>query len=196
MSKRTSEKGAYVGRGGLKLEFALREFGLDVAGLVAADLGSNIGGFVDCLLQHGAAKVYAVDTSYGTLAWKLRQDPRVVVVERTNALHVKLPEKVDLVTVDIGWTPQRLILPHALSLLKPGRRRAVAGGHVLSLLKPQYEAEPAERHRGVVKPECLDAVVQRTVAQLGESGIRVQRLARSPIAGGGGNVEFFIQTSA
>jgi 23S rRNA (cytidine1920-2'-O)/16S rRNA (cytidine1409-2'-O)-methyltransferase len=90
--------------------------------------------------------------------------------------------------VDIGWTPQRLILPHALSLLKPD-------GHVLSLLKPQYEAEPSERHRGVVKPDCLDAIVQRTVAQLGELGIPVQRLARSPIAGAGGNVEFFILAS-
>ena len=93
------------------LAAALSAFELDVTGLVCADLGSHVGGFVDCLLQRDAARVYSVDTSYGTLAWRLRKDPRVVVLERTNALHVELPEHVDLVTVDVGWTPQHHILP-------------------------------------------------------------------------------------
>ena len=123
----------YVGRGGDKLEWAINEFSVDIDGLVCCDLGSNVGGFVDCLLQHGASKVYSVDTSYGTLAWTLRNDEKVIVMERTNALHVELPEPVDLITCDVGWTRQEKVLPKALTLLKPT-------GKILSLLKPQYEA--------------------------------------------------------
>ena len=175
----------YVGRGGRKLEFALRGFAVDPRGAVAADLGSHIGGFVDCLLQHGASRVYAVDTGYGQLAWKLRGDERVVVMERTNALHVKLPEKVDIVTIDAGWTRQRLILPKAMSLAKPG-------GMVLSLLKPPYEAERGERVRGVVRPEALEGIVRRTLDELGGMGIGVSGCNRSPVGGAGGNPEFFL----
>lgn len=123
----------YVSRGGEKLAAALDHFGIDISGRVCADLGSHIGGFVDCLLQRGAAKVYSVDTCYGTLAWKLRRDPRVVVLERTNAMHVSLPESVDLATIDVGWTPQAKILPNVASLLRPH-------GRVVTLVKPQYEA--------------------------------------------------------
>src|SRR3989344_6816827 len=122
----------YVSRAGEKLAFALDYWHIDVTGLVCADLGCSTGGFTDCLLQHSAAKVYAVDTGYGVLDYKLRKDPRVVALERTNALHVKLPERVDLVTIDVGWTPQKLILPRALELLKPG-------GKIISLVKPHYE---------------------------------------------------------
>ncbi len=125
----------YVGRGGEKLKCAVDRLGLDLGGLVGADLGCNIGGFTDCMLQEGVLRVYAVDTGYGMLAWKLRQDERVVVMERTNAMHVELPERVGVVTVDVGWTRQRHILPHALELCAPG-------GIVLSLFKPQYEAAP------------------------------------------------------
>ena len=178
--------GKYVGRGGDKLGFALREFALDVSGLTAADLGSHVGGFVDCLLQHGAARVYSVDTSYGTLAWKLRQDARVVVIERTNALHVELPEKVDLVTIDVAWTKQRLIVPKAAELTKPG-------GTVLSLLKPQYEAEPGEVERGLVAPELARTIAGRVIRSLAESGFPVARWAESPLAGGKGNREFFLR---
>lgn len=183
MMKPPGEK-RFVGRGGLKLQAALDAFALCVHGLVCADLGSNIGGFVDCLLQNGAAKVYSVDTSYGTLAWKLRQDPRVVVLERTNALHVVLPEKVDLVTVDVGWTPQRHILPNALRMIKPG-------GRILTLIKPQYEALDDERVHGVVKPECLQAVLQRIKDHLTQHGIIIHRIIESPILGEGGNKEFW-----
>src|SRR3569623_3840043 len=108
----------FVSRAGQKLDHALTAFAIDVAGLTCADLGSNVGGFVDVLLQRGAAKVYAVEKGYGVLEWKLRKDPRVVVMERTNAMHVTLPEKVDLVTIDVAWTRQRHILPAARLLLK------------------------------------------------------------------------------
>src|SRR4051812_21371874 len=95
---------SFVSRAGQKLNHALRTFALDVRGFICADFGSNTGGFVDCLLQHGAAKVYAIDTGYGALEWKLRNDPRVVVMERTNAIHVELPERLQLITIDVAWT--------------------------------------------------------------------------------------------
>jgi 23S rRNA (cytidine1920-2'-O)/16S rRNA (cytidine1409-2'-O)-methyltransferase len=177
------EQKRFVGRGGLKLQAALEAFKIDARGLLCADLGSNIGGFVDCLLQNGAAKVYSVDTSYGTLAWKLRKDPRVVVMERTNALHATLPEKVDLVTVDVGWTPQRLILPNAVKLLKPG-------GRIVTLIKPQYESREEERVRGVVKAECLATVLARVKNELQHIGIVIRDVLESPILGEGGNKEF------
>ncbi len=108
----------YASRGGQKLRHALDEFHVDVTGLACADLGCSTGGFTDCLLQAGAAKVFAVDTAYGELAWKLRKDPRVVVMERTNALHAPPPEdRVDLVVVDLGWTPQKAVIPVALKWL-------------------------------------------------------------------------------
>ncbi|RME40059.1 MAG: hypothetical protein D6788_04150 [Planctomycetota bacterium] len=113
-----SDHESYVSRGGEKLAAALARFRVDPTGWTCADLGSHVGGFVDCLLQHGAARVYAVDTCYGTLAWRLRKDERVVVRERTNALHVTLPEPVDLVTIDVGWTRQEKVLPRAAALLR------------------------------------------------------------------------------
>src|SRR3954453_12325510 len=110
----------FVSRAGQKLEHALDTSEIDVSKPVRTDLGPNAGGFTDCLLSRGAAKVYAIDTGYGALEWKLRKDPRVVVMERTNAMHVELAEKVDLVTVDVAWTKQRLILPSAMRVLKDG----------------------------------------------------------------------------
>lgn len=150
----------FVSRGGVKLAAALDYFELNPAGSVCADLGSHVGGFVDCLLQRGAARVYSVDTAYGTLAWTLRRDSRVVTVERTSAMHVTLPEPVDLVTVDVGWTPQAKVLPNAARLLKHHTPAAAAvtdtdrpvqpakptgpfgpgTPHVLTLVKPHYEA--------------------------------------------------------
>ena len=179
----SKDERTYVTRSGLKLEHALQTFGVDVAGTVCADLGSHQGGFVDCLLAHGAARVYAVDTAYGTLAWKLRKDPRVTVMERTNAMHVALDGPVDLVTVDVGWTRQRHILPAARRLLKPG-------GHILSLIKPQYEAGEAEREAGVVPDRNLEAVLARVRAQVAECGLGILAETRSPLRGGGGNAEF------
>ncbi|MBL7139376.1 MAG: TlyA family RNA methyltransferase [Planctomycetes bacterium] len=179
----SDDEAKYVTRSGLKLEHALRTFEVDAASAVCADLGSHQGGFVDCLLAHGAAKVYAVDTSYGTLAWKLRNDPRVVVMERTNAMHVTLPEPADLVTIDVGWTRQRHVLPAAAALLRPG-------GRIISLVKPQYEAAETERTDGVVPEANLDPVLSRVRIDVKEAGLRLLAETRSPIRGGGGNAEF------
>src|ERR687894_2662164 len=142
----------FVSRAGQKLDHALSHFGIDVTGFVCADLGCNVGGFTDCLLQRGAAKVYAIDTGYGALEWKLRKDPRVVVMERTNAMHAELPEPVSLVTIDVAWTRQRHILPAA-------RRMVATDGTVVSLIKPHYEAEPALLLRGVLPAAAVPEVV-------------------------------------
>jgi 23S rRNA (cytidine1920-2'-O)/16S rRNA (cytidine1409-2'-O)-methyltransferase len=179
----------YVTRSGLKLEHALAVFAVNPTGWTCADLGSHQGGFVDCLLQHGAAKVYSVDTSYGTLAWKLRKDPRVAVYERTNAMHVVLPEPVDLVTIDVGWTQQRHVLPAAARLLKPGAR-------IISLVKPQYEAGEEERQDGVVPEQNLEPVLARVRMHIEAVGLAILAETRSPIQGGGGNTEFLFLLAA
>ena len=176
----------FITRGGQKLAFALEQFGVDPDGLVCADLGCHAGGFTDCLLQRGAARVYAIDTSHNILDWNLRNDSRVVLMERTNALHVELPEPVDLVTVDAGWTRQRLILPKALAMLKPG-------GRAISLIKPHYEATDKERMRGKVRDELVEGIVERTVAELRGLGMPVGRVIESPLLGAKGkNREFLL----
>ncbi len=178
----------YVGRGGHKLEWALNKFSVEVQGLTCCDLGSNVGGFVDCLIQHGAAKVYSVDTSYGTLAWTLRNDERVVVMERTNALHVALPETVELLTCDVGWTKQEKVLPKAVSLLKPG-------GKILSLLKPQYEAKRSEMvkgGKGKVQEAALAEILERVKQAAQDTGLKLSGPERAPFLGGKGkNPEFY-----
>ncbi|MDR1611696.1 MAG: TlyA family RNA methyltransferase, partial [Planctomycetota bacterium] len=131
----------FVGRGGEKMSWGLEWADIKPVGWTCCDLGSNVGGFVDALLQSGAAKVYSVDTGYGAFAWTLRNDPRVVLMERTNALYVELPEKVRLATADVGWTKQERSLPKAVTLVEQG-------GYVLSLMKPQYEANRDETVRG------------------------------------------------
>ncbi len=172
----------FVSRGGVKLAHALDHFGLTCTGLVCVDLGSHVGGFVECLLQRGAARVYSVDTCYGTLAWKLRQDARVVVLERTNAMHVELPEPVDLVTIDVGWTRQAMILPHARTLLKPT-------GRIVTLIKPQYESSEEQLEGGVVIAEQCEAVVSEVCTHIHEYDLDVAGLVDSPITGHGGNRE-------
>ena len=176
----------FVSRAGKKLDHALAEFGVNVDGLVCADLGSNAGGFVDCLLRRGAAKVYAIDTGYGALDWKLRNDPRVVVMERTNAMHAVLPEQVALVTIDVAWTRQRHILPAA--------RRMVRGdGTVLTLIKPHYEADRSQLQRGVLPGSQVDAVVERVKEDIHAAGFEVLRTTASPILGAKGNAEVLAQ---
>ena len=172
----------FVSRSGVKLAHALDHFGLDCADLVCADLGSHVGGFVECLLQRGAARVYSVDTCYGTFAWKLRRDTRVVLLERTNAIHVELPEPVDLVTIDVGWTRQAKILPRARTLLKPM-------GRIITLIKPQYEASEEQREGGVVSAPQRKAIVSDVRARIHEYGLEVAGLVDSPITGHGGNHE-------
>jgi len=172
----------FVSRAGQKLDHALATFGLDVGGRTCADLGSNAGGFVDCLLQRGASKVYAVDTGYGVLEWKLRKDPRVVVMERTNAMHVMLPEPVQVVTIDVAWTKQRHILPAA-------RRLVCADGFVVTLIKPHYEAGPAQLVKGVLPEADVDGVVAAVRADVVAAGFDLMRTVRSPILGAKGNAE-------
>ena len=182
----------FVSRGGDKLAAALDHFAsessLDVDGLVCADLGSHVGGFVDCLLQHGASKVYSVDTSYGTLAWKLRKDERVEVLERTNAMHVALPEPVSLVTIDVGWTPQAKILPNAATLLAPG-------GWVITLIKPHYESPKDILEGGVLPDLACDAVVAQTLSGITQMGWTIEGQIESPIRGHGGNRELLVLLS-
>ena len=172
----------YASRSGLKLESALAVFAMDVTGKVCADLGCNAGGFVDCLLQHGAKLVYAIDTGYGMLEWKLRTDGRVVVMERTNAMHATLPQTVDLITIDVAWTRQKHILPAAMKLLRPG-------GLIVTLIKPHYEADKSLLRRGVLPAEHTTAVVEEVLAQARALGLDVVATTPSPIKGAGGNVE-------
>src|SRR4051812_20432296 len=173
---------AFVSRAGLKLDHALSHFGIDVTGLVCADLGCNAGGFTDCLLQRGAAKVYAIDTGYGMLDWKLRRDPRVVVMERTNAMHARLPEGVGLVVIDVAWTKQRHILPAA-------RRMVADDGGVVTLIKPHYEADPALLGKGVLPPDRVPEVVEAVRRDVAAAGFETVGTVPSPIQGAKGNVE-------
>ena len=180
----------FVGRGGLKLRHALDTFGVDPAGLTCADFGANVGGFTDCLLQAGAAKVFAVDTGYGTLAWKLRNDPRVVVLEKTNARHLmrtQVPEPVDLVVCDASFIGLETILPAALALARPGAR-------LVALIKPQFEVGPDRVGKGGVvrDPALHQEVCARIAAWLPTQGWSVVGITESPIRGPEGNVEFLI----
>lgn len=193
MSTGEGEK-RYVGRGGLKLAAALDEFAIDPSGWECADFGCNVGGFADCLLQRGAARVHAIDTGYGMLDYGLRVDPRVVVRERTSALHAEPPEGgVDLVVIDMGWTPQSRALPAALRWLRPD-------GQIITLIKPHYEASHGpEKERlvdGVLDEPAAREVLARVQAELPACGVDVERVMQSPIVGGGGsrrstgNIEF------
>ena len=173
-----------MSRGGLKLAAALEAFGLDVTGWTCVDFGSHVGGFVDCLLQHGAGRVYAVEPGYGVLHYRLRTDARVVVCERTNAMQYVCPEPSDLVTIDAGWTAQRLVLPAARRSLKR------EGGRVVTLVKPQYEAPREWLRRGVVEAARLDEVLGVCRRDVEGLGLRIAGEVASPIEGHGGNREF------
>lgn len=167
----------FASRAGEKLDFAFDSFPISVEGLVCADFGSSTGGFVSCLLARGAAKVYSVDTAYGELAWELRQDPRVVVLERTNAVHVTLPEKVSFISIDASWTRQTHILPNALAHLEPE-------GTIVSLIKPHYEAPRSLIRKGYLPPEHLPNVLDVVTQDISNAGGRVLALVESPITGG------------
>ncbi|HEX7655161.1 MAG TPA: TlyA family RNA methyltransferase [Verrucomicrobiae bacterium] len=180
----------FVSRGGHKLEHALEHFQLAVAGWSAIDLGASTGGFTDCLLQRGAARVHAVDVGQGQLAWKLRQDPRVVVLEKTNARYLKpeqFPGLFDLVVADCSFISLKKILPAAIPLLKPG-------GRIVALIKPQFEAgkEEVDKGRGVI----TDASVhERVLTELhdfvaAQAGICWRGVVESPLLGPAGNKEF------
>ena len=169
----TPEDCPYVTRGGLKLKHALDELELDVKDMMVADYGCHQGGFTDCLLQEGADPVFAVDTGYGILEWILRIDARVGVLERTNAMHLKMPDPMDMVVCDVGWTKQKHILPAAL-------RNTKDDGHILSLFKPQYEAPRDLVHDGVVADEDFDDVLRDTLEELKELGLEVDHVIDLP----------------
>jgi len=178
----------YVSRGGEKLVHALQHFTVTTKGRVCIDVGSSTGGFTDCLLQLGARRVYAVDVGHGQLHQRLRQDPRVSVMEKINARHpFALPEKVDLITVDVSFISLTLVLPPAIQHL-------TAGEYVAALVKPQFEAEKGEVGRGGVirDPRIHARVLGRVVTWAVDQGLRVRNLCPSPILGDAGNREFFI----
>lgn len=176
----------FVSRGGEKLEAALIGFGIDVRGWVAADVGASTGGFTDCLLQRGAVRVYAIDVGYGQLDWRLRNDPRVVVMERTNARYLeRLPEPVHLVTIDVSFISLRLILPRAVGWLRPR-------GQIVALMKPQFEAGRRDVGKGgVVRDPAVHRRVLVEVAQAAEAlGLILRGMMVSPLLGPAGNREF------
>lgn len=184
MTKTISHIMVYASRAGEKLEHAIREFKADVSNLVCADFGSSTGGFVDCLLQHGAQKVYAIETGYGTLDWKLRNDPRVVVMERQNAMYVVLPEKVDFITIDTSWTKLEKVVPNALSNLKPA-------GRIITLVKPHYETDQPRLIKGKLPEESIPEVLNEVKSKLKGLGVEILGETTSPILGEKGkNKEF------
>jgi 23S rRNA (cytidine1920-2'-O)/16S rRNA (cytidine1409-2'-O)-methyltransferase len=180
----------YVGRGGLKLEAALREFGVSPEGRIALDIGASTGGFTDCLLQHGCKKVYAVDVGYGQMAWKLRQDPRVVVIERTNIREMDpslVPEPADLAVIDVSFISLEKVIPPVLAFMRPD-------AEIIALIKPQFEVgKELVGKGGIVRDEAArTAAVARIAKFMSGRGLEVKGVIPSPITGQDGNVEFLI----
>ncbi len=178
----------YVSRGGLKLEKALRDFGVDPTGFVCSDSGASTGGFTDCLLQQGASKVFAIDVGYGQLDWKIRSDPRVVVMERTNVRYVtpeQLGQPLDLSVVDVSFISLKIVLPVIKTFLKPD-------GQVLCLIKPQFEAGKEKvGKKGVVRePQTHKEVLDNFVLLAKELNFTILGLTFSPVKGPEGNIEF------
>ena len=179
----------YVSRGGLKLEKALRDFGVNPEGYVCSDSGASTGGFTDCLLQQGARKVFAIDVGYGQLDWKIRSDPRVVVMERTNVRYVtpeQLGEPLDLSVIDVSFISLSIVLPVIKTFLKP------ESGQVLCLIKPQFEAgKDKVGKKGVVRePETHKEVLDNFVALADSLDFKILGLTFSPVKGPEGNIEF------
>ncbi|TFH65371.1 MAG: TlyA family RNA methyltransferase, partial [Gemmatimonadales bacterium] len=179
----------YVSRGGLKLEGALRSFGIDVSGAVALDIGASTGGFTDCLLQGGAQKVYAIDVGYGQIDWKLRTDKRVVLFEKTNIRYFSgegIDDEIDLAVIDVSFISLKLVLPVAVRITG---EEAV----ILALIKPQFEAGKGEVGKGVIRdPRVHQKVVEEIVAFSEQLGLEVVGTCESPITGPAGNREFFL----
>jgi len=185
---RLLEKPPFVGRGGIKLAHALDQFRIDVTSLVVLDVGASTGGFTDCLLQRGASRVYAVDVGYGQLDYRLRIDPRVVVMERVNAHYpFSLPEPVDLATIDLSFISLEKVVPNVAKLVRHG-------GKMVCLVKPQFEAGRDQvRKGGLVKDPLVHArVLGRFVSWAIKKGFRIGGLTPSPILGASGNREFFV----
>lgn len=180
---------AFVSRGGTKLAAALDAFGVDPRDRVVVDIGASTGGFTDCVLQRGARRVYAVDVGRGQLHWRLRRDPRVVVMEARHAAHLSpgdFPEAADLATVDCSFISVLKVLPAVARLVR-------SGGLIVALVKPQFEAGPKAAPKGVVRdPAVHEAVLRRVVAEAPQAGVRPVRVDASPLLGPDGNREFFV----
>lgn len=181
---------AYVSRGGLKLEAALQELKLDVKGLSCIDVGASTGGFTDCLLQHGAERVYAVDVGYGQLAWKLRQDPRVIVIERTNVRYMTadaIPAPVDLITIDVSFISLKIVVPAIVQFMK-------SDASILALIKPQFEVGKRQVGKGgvVKKPELHRQVIKDLTEFFESIALVPLSVYPSPVMGPKGNREFFM----
>ncbi len=192
----------FVSRGGEKLEAALQAFAVDVHGCVCADVGASTGGFTDCLLQHGAARVYSIDVGRGVLDWKLRQDARVVVLEKTNARFLEnLPEPVGIITMDVSFISITILLPVVMQWLSGGSDVGQdVKGSVIALIKPQFEAgrELVGRNKGVIRDPLIHRQVLLDVLSFARDyGYNVRGLIRSPLKGPKGNVEFltWLETS-
>jgi 23S rRNA (cytidine1920-2'-O)/16S rRNA (cytidine1409-2'-O)-methyltransferase len=183
-----AEKLPYVSRGGLKLAHALDEFNIDITSMTAMDVGASTGGFTDCLLQRSAKRVYAIDVGYGQLDYKLRQNQRVVVMEKVNAHYpFPLPEKVDIATIDLSFISVTQVLPNIVNHLAPG-------GHIIILFKPQFEAKREEVGKGGIirDPQIHALVLGRFITWITEHDLRLRGLVASPILGAEGNKEFLI----
>ena len=182
---------AYVSRGGLKLEAALQHFSLDVTAAICLDVGASTGGFTDCLLQHGAKRVYALDVGYGQLAWKVRQNPRVIVMERTNARYLKadaLPEHVDLITIDVSFISLKIIVPAVIQFVKPN-------APILALIKPQFEVGKGQVGKGGVvrNPQLHEQVIHTLTEYFHVQQLKPDPVYASPVPGPKGNREFFMR---
>ena len=183
-----AQKPPYVSRGGIKLAYALDEFKLDVASLIAMDVGASTGGFTDCLLQHGVSRVYAIDVGYGQLDYKMRQDDRVVVKEKTNVHYpFLLSEKADLATIDLSFISVTKVIPNIIEHLKPS-------GYIVVLLKPQFEARKQEVDKGgIIRDPMVHArVLGRFIIWAIDYGLRLRGVVASPITGAEGNQEFLL----
>lgn len=188
--RRARRKHRYVSRGGLKLEGGLEQFGIDPTGWTCLDLGASTGGFTDCLLQHGARTVYAVDVGYGLLDWQLQRDPRVVNLERTHAAaldHERVPEPIDLLVADISFNSLSRVLPPAVALLAPTAR-------IILLIKPQFEVDASEVGEGgiVRDPAARARARDRVTAEVEALGFSIDGVEASPITGTKGNVEYVL----
>jgi 23S rRNA (cytidine1920-2'-O)/16S rRNA (cytidine1409-2'-O)-methyltransferase len=195
-SKLTVDSGPrFVSRGGEKLDTALEAFNINVNGLVCADVGASTGGFTDCLLQRGAAKVFGIDVGKGILHWKLRNDPRVVVMEETNARYVEsLPERIDLITIDASFISLKILLPVVKAWFPSPSGRGVRGeGKIIALIKPQFEAgkKDVSRGDGVIRdPEIHRQVLLDVLIFAQHEGFGIRGLVKSPLLGPKGNAEF------
>jgi len=176
---------AFASRAGEKLDFALKEFHIDVHDKICADFGSSVGGFVDCLLKHGATKVYAIETGYGELAWKLRTNSKVIVMEKTNAMHVAIWEKMDIITNDTSWTKQKTVMPNILANLKEH-------GSIITLIKPHYEADRMLLRKGTLPEKVAEQVAKDILSDLTKDfHLICLGFVKSPLVGSkGGNSEY------